>query len=116
MMKVRVLLGCLLVMSACIHKAYIPPSSANKVCSSAEISFAKDVQPILRTNCAKAGCHDGQSMPHDFSIYEEVKLILPDSVFYYYVIKDKSMPQDSPLSESELQTLRCWASRQYPNN
>lgn len=103
-------------MTACVHKVDTASRAVDEACASEGPSFAKDIQPILRVSCAKSGCHDGQSMPHDFSDYRELQLIIPDSTFYYFVIKDRSMPQDTPLSEHALQILRCWAAQQYPNN
>jgi len=86
------------------------------VCNSLNVSFQSDIQPILRSTCAKAGCHDGQSMPADFSVYAELKPALDDSSFYYYVIKDRKMPQDTILPEEQLSKIRCWAAQQYPDN
>lgn len=101
---------------ACVHKPFPVPAPKSDVCLGVNTAFQADIQPILRRSCAKAGCHDGVSMPHDFSVYTELKPILDDSSFYYYVLKDRSMPQDTALPEEALSKIRCWAAQHYPNN
>jgi len=53
-------------------------------------------------------------MPHDFSIYSEIKPGLDDSAIYYYVIKDRTMPQDTPLSANDMKILNCWFANGHP--
>lgn len=100
---------------ACTHrpmdlKPVLPPATS---CSS-HPTFAGDIQPIFSAGCAKTGCHDGNSMPHNFSVYSEIKPGLDDSAIYYYVIKDRTMPQDTPLSDADLSTLKCWFANGCP--
>lgn len=103
-----------LCMAACTHAAVdvqLPDD-----CNGLVPSFRTQVQPILQQSCAKAGCHDGNSMPHDFSVYSELKPVLDDSSFYYYVIKDRKMPQDTVLDSVQYRLIKCWLRNGYPDN
>jgi len=106
----------LMAAEACTHRPFdIQPTTApNTVCQSIAPTFQKDIQPIFKASCAKTGCHDGNSMPHDFSIYSEIKPGLDDSAIYYYVIKDRTMPQDTPLSANDMKILNCWFANGHP--
>jgi len=84
------------------------------VCAGVVPSFTQDVQPVLSHTCAKAGCHDGISMPCNFSDYQQLLSVLDDSSFYYYVIKDRTMPQDSALSAAQYKILQCWLANGHP--
>lgn len=116
LLKQIIVIAILLSLGACMHQPFHAPVPKGEECVGVHASFLTDIQPILHASCAKAGCHDGQSMPHDFSVYSELKPVLEDSAFYYYVIKDRSMPQDTVLSEEQIVRIRCWAAQGYPNN
>ena len=101
---------------ACTHRpmdlkpVITPPAE----CKSSIPTFDKDIQPIFRAGCAKTGCHDGNSMPHNYSVYSELLPGIADSAIYYYVIKDRTMPQDTPLSAADISTLKCWFANGCP--
>lgn len=105
-----VTLATLMAAEACTHRPFDlkPATTPITECKGVTPTFQKDIQPIFKAGCAKAGCHDGNSMPHDFSIYGEIKPGLDDSAIYYYVIKDRTMPQDTALSATDLNTIKCW--------
>lgn len=117
-MKKILALVCILFSTSCRHKPFevVPAFVEQNDCNGIVPSFKSDIQPILKTHCAKSGCHDGNSMPHDFSIYSELKPELHDSAVYYYVVKDKQMPQDTPLSNADYHQLKCWIINNYPDN
>jgi len=116
-MRGSVLLACIVIVAAilldsCMHKAMdirltgkVPPPV---VCTGISPTFVSDIQPIFKVSCAKSGCHDGDSMPLDFSVYSQIKPLLDDSAIYYFVIKDRKMPQDGPLPDTAFRLIQCW--------
>lgn len=116
-MKGQILVPILFFMCiGCTHDPALRtiPSGNNTTCATPAPNFNADIQPIFKHTCAKVGCHDGDNMPHDFSVYNELLIILRDSALYYYVIKDRTMPQDTPLTISEYRKVQCWLAAGYP--
>ena len=103
---------------SCTHKSLtvLPQAIDQNDCIGTVPSFTKDIQPVLKKSCAKSGCHDAVSMPHDYSVYSELKPVLEDSAFYYYVIKDRKMPEDGPLDTLSYKLIKCWVRNGFPDN
>jgi hypothetical protein len=99
----------MMLIVGCVHapfKALQPP--VVDPCNGVSATFGNDIQPILKATCAKAGCHDGNEMPADYSVYDNIKVILDDSAFYYAVIKNRNMPQDTALTDAQYKLVQCW--------
>lgn len=68
------------------------------------VSWQNDVRPIIVKSCALSGCHNGDSRS-DLRIFENAK-------FYAASIKsktrDRSMPREGTLSQSEIDLISCW--------
>lgn len=107
-----------IILSSCTHKpaGIKPQATVPDDCNGLIPGFKADIQPIFKTSCAKAGCHDGTSMPLDFSQYSQIKPLLDDSEVYYYVIADRKMPEDGPLDSTQYHLVKCWLKNGYPNN
>ena len=70
-----------------------------------EVSWQKDILPIMKTSCASVGCHDGISRL-DWTDYSEVKRYAAQ---IKQRTKDRSMPFDgSPLPEEQINLIGCW--------
>lgn len=67
-------------------------------------SWENDVRPIVVKSCALSGCHNGDSRP-DLRVYENAK-------FYAASMKsktrDKSMPREGTLTQTEIELITCW--------
>ena len=82
--------------------------------------FERDVAPIIRSNCALAGCHDpgGREGGYDFTSYLGVRQAVvpgrPDQSRMLLMITNpdehERMPPEprEPLSESQIETIRHW--------
>lgn len=104
--------------ASCVHKPFAAPalSVTNNDCIGGSPAFQNDIQPILKGSCAKSGCHDGDAIPQDFSVYADIQHYLEDSAVYYSVIINRNMPEDGPLDSSQFKMIRCWLKSGYPNN
>ncbi|MBL0744299.1 hypothetical protein [Chryseolinea lacunae] len=82
--------------------------------TSAEVSFATDVQPILQSSCAitgDGGCHDGgNGASRDWRVFSNVQS-------HALQIKDRvtrpagasgHMPKIGTITDAQIRTLVCW--------
>jgi len=78
------------------------------------ISYEKDVQSIIVSNCATSGCHNGVQKPN---------LLVFDNVKTYAAsienrVTKKTMPPSykTPLTSDQIQTIVCWVDDGAQNN
>ncbi|HRV85454.1 MAG TPA: hypothetical protein P5275_11350 [Saprospiraceae bacterium] len=90
--------------------------TASIVCDGSAPSFASDVQPIIQASCALSGCHGSGSRNGDFTSYSGLYGDLVNGQFNREVLVNRTMPEGSSLSTSQLQTLQCWYDNGYENN
>lgn len=69
-----------------------------------ETSWVQTIKPILTTNCALSGCHNGATRK-DFTVYSNVKASAA-------AIKSRTasgnMPPDKTLTASQIKLIECW--------
>jgi hypothetical protein len=95
-------LASIIVVSSCVNDTLKPSCAAG----SKEISFSKDVLPIVTLRCATTFCHAevDPALLH-LSNYEEIKSDIDD---IRNRVSGKSMPVGAPLSDCELNTIIHW--------
>ena len=71
-----------------------------------EITFSKDIKPIMNTFCSGTFCHHGK--PSSWTNYKTTKLAVDAGTFYNRVIEVKDMPRKKPLPEKEYQLIKKW--------
>lgn len=87
------------------------------ITDSTEITYTKNIQPIIANNCAIPGCHvPGGSGSGDFTSYSGVKAKVDNGTFHQRVIVEKTMPPAGPLGNNQLQILEKWINAGAPNN
>ena len=130
---------------ACVHDPIIGPIPGNPTdptdpgsggtgstitCSSDSVYFARDIAPMLRSNCAFAGCHgDGSAADGvELSTYDNiirtgrVRAGRPDNSKLFESVVDNDpgdrMPPAprNPLSTEQVALLRKWIEQGAPNN
>lgn len=74
--------------------------------------WSNTILPIIQTNCALSGCHNGVSRP-DLRIYDKAK-------FYAAQMKkltrEGSMPFDGSITPDEIDLIGCWVDEGALNN
>ena len=107
----------MLVIAGCYYdkkELLYPPKKVD--CSTIKASFKNDIFPLITTRCATANCHSAAAASGGavYTDYEKIKaradLIRARAV----ILRD--MPQDSRLSEDQINQLRCWLDSGAPNN
>ena len=108
-----------IIMNSCVHQPYVLPENLRT--GDPTICFERDVLPIFQTNCAKSGCHDGDSHKGGYKLdtYQDVikKGIVPGNPAASKIWESVSMkifdvefmPIGAPaLTASELDVIRRW--------
>ena len=105
--------------NSCTHQAYVLPASMRT--GDPNICFERDVLPIFQSNCAKSGCHDGDSRKAGYKLdtYQDIvkKGIVPGNPAASKIWESISMkifdvevmPINAPaLTASQLSVIRQW--------
>lgn len=89
-------------------------------CDTAVVSFVSDIEPILTSQCATSGCHDGTGDDPNLStnIYNQLAPSISDGKFKSKVLDARTMPPSSepPLSAANYQKIKCWFENGHLNN
>lgn len=96
-------------------------TQTGNVCNPDSVYFAKDVLPILATNCALSGCHDAQTHKEGVALIDysrtistgKVKPFKPnDSKLYKSLFEDGEErmppPPNKPLSADQIGIIKKW--------
>jgi hypothetical protein len=114
------LLGSFLVVVSCKHKPDVPQAP--------QVSFSKDVQPVIIANCTMSGCHGssggGERERRQLLTYSDVAAIVtpysPHSSDLYNRITasggEDKMPPSGYMSEQSIETIYIWILQGAKNN
>jgi uncharacterized membrane protein len=120
-----------LVLMSCQHDPILveqPPTDgtdstavSGNTCDADSIYFAKDVLPILATNCALSGCHDAQSHEDGVALIDynrtistgKVRAFRPSNSDLYEVLlengEDRMPPAPrAPLTSAQIAIIKKW--------
>ena len=88
-------------------------STSTTCTSTTTISYAKDIAPIMATNCTN--CHGSGQKSAGISLhtYSSVSQFANSSLS---AIQNGSMPPSGKLSSSDIQKFSCWISQGKTNN
>ncbi|MCB0395936.1 MAG: hypothetical protein KDD36_04755 [Flavobacteriales bacterium] len=87
-----------------------------EVCDTLSSGYNANVKPIIQSNCAVSGCHQGSFQYGDFTKYSVVKSKVDQGTFRQKVLITKEMPPSGTLNDIDLQILTCWVNKGAPNN
>ena len=85
-------------------------------CDTAQVSYSRQIKPIVAANCALSGCHIAGFAHGDFNRYEELKSASDRGKLHQQVIERKTMPPIGPLPTEEQKLIECWIRQSAPNN
>jgi len=83
-------------------------------CDGSTPTYDADISLILQQNCNQ--CHGSGSSNGDYSSYSGLSNVISNGDFEKEVLTNQSMPQNSSLSEAQLNTIKCWIENGYPEN
>ncbi|NNF01782.1 MAG: hypothetical protein HKN22_03790 [Bacteroidia bacterium] len=119
--KIFSILICALVfISSCTNDKRDAIEPDDMPCDTVAATFSAVIQPLINTNCAKSGCHDGISGQPRFVTYNDLSPFLISNQIQTRVnlpVNDPSfMPNDGPMSKCDLEKLNEWLDSGYPDN
>jgi len=121
-MKRIIAAACLLVLAGCYNdkqdKLY---PTGTTVCDTTNITFGKDVLPILTKNCITSGCHDvTASSGYDLRSFEGAYAAVANEQLIKSITHDPGltpMPQNMPkLSDCDINKIIRWVNLGAQNN
>jgi hypothetical protein len=75
-------------------------------------SFSTDIAPIIETNCAITGCHNGTQFP-DFRVFNNIRENAPN---IKTMTISRAMPENGTLTQAQINTISCWVDDGAPAN
>jgi hypothetical protein len=84
-------------------------------CTGINATFSANVAPIIQTNCALSGCHEGGSTngPGALTNYTQVHNA---AAAIKAAVRSGLMPQGGSLTAGQIKTISCWVDSGAPNN
>lgn len=122
----------LLMQTACKHEPYFDPTAhtVTENCDPDTVYFVNDIQPLITSNCAKSGCHDGTSYEDEAEKLSTYSDIMNSGFVEAFDANDSEMievltedgddrmppsPED-PLSAAQIDLLTKWINQGARNN
>jgi len=126
-----VLLASLIVLAAC--KKEKEPEPEPEFCETISSKFGADIAPIISSNCAVSGCHDGNAeISLHLTNHANIKAGIENNQALFlaainFTGTDASlwMPRPNPnqnatqnqkLPQSMIDKIECWIDRGMPND
>src|SRR5437016_3792554 len=82
-----------------------------KCTSTSTIHYSTTIAPIIVTSCSSvyfSGCHEAGSANGNYTVYEVLKLKVDNGSLYNRIVKLRTMPPDTVLSDSTINLINCW--------
>ncbi len=84
-------------------------------CVTDSLSYAAEIEPIIRTNCAVSGCHVAPTLQSglDLSNFNDVKAIAENGQLVGRITASTGpiMPQSGPLPDCEIEKITAWVNQ-----
>ena len=113
MKKVLLCSGCFIILWSCKKES---ETTTPTDCSSVSATYSGTIKPLVTAKCATAGCHGAGSVNGDYTTYAGLFAKHQSGALKQEVITDKTMPQGSSLSATELKAFECWIEAGAPDN
>lgn len=100
----------------CLDNIVVTSSNGTSDCD--KITYSKDIEPIIKSNCATTGCHVPNGSYPDLTSFASVKEVADDGLLKKRVIDGNPsfMPTSGKLPAAELEKISCWLNAGAPNN
>lgn len=87
------------------------------LCDTKNMSFSKNIAPILVNSCATTDCHSaGGFAPGYLSDFTEIKAMVDNGKLLYRIAETRDMPPSGPLKDCQIDQIRSWIDAGAPNN
>lgn len=86
------------------------------VCDGSDITYDNYVHEIITSKCSGSSCHSSGSGNGTYTNYANIQGIINNGKFKSEVLTNQTMPENSSLSQDELNKIQCWVDNGYPEN
>ena len=85
-------------------------------CATISAKFSADVNPIIQSKCATAGCHTVAAAAGGSVLTTYTQIAGQSARIMQRCVIDKTMPTSGPLLPAEIALLKCWINGGALNN
>jgi uncharacterized membrane protein len=119
-MKIKYIIVSLITFAAagCYYdkeELLYPGTGTPANCNTVPAKFGTDVSPIISTQCATAGCHNGTAAG-GLVLQTHAQISTAKDIIKQRAVVEKSMPPSGPLTPAQVNVLQCWIDAGAPNN
>ncbi len=87
------------------------------LCDQSDITFSRDIEPIIASKCAVPGCHvTGGTANGNFEDYLGLNAKVGNGSVRSRVLESRDMPPSGSITPCELETIQSWLDAGAPNN
>jgi hypothetical protein len=83
-------------------------------CDGSTPTYDADISLIIQQSCTP--CHASGGSNDNYMTYSNMSSIISNGKFEKEVLTQQSMPQNSSLTEAQLNKIKCWVENGYPEN
>ena len=91
-------------------------SLSNIPCSSVDSKFSTAISPLIQSKCSSSGCHDAATGAGNAVLVTYAQIFAKAGRINQRCVIDRTMPTGTPLSDSEVASIRCWVDAGAQNN
>ena len=122
MHKIKSLVHSFIVflMLSIIEESCVSHEFTQYTCTDDEVSYATDVDIIVKSKCAITGCHNGDNgLDNNWTDFTLFQAKAESGKVKTSVVNRSMPPSDSPngpLTQEEINTIACWTDQGSQNN
>lgn len=107
--------GVFLLFFGCEYKNEEELFGEKEACGS-PVMFADDIEQLIQTNCALAGCHAAGGVFPELSSYEKIKASASKIKQMTQTLQMPPPSTGKSLTQEQIDHLACWVEQGAPNN
>ena len=108
-LSITFIVGCVLVTA--FSAGSCKKNKKNKltpVCDGSTATYDSNIKTIIDSKCVS--CHSA------YGSYSGISSITSNGKFTQHVLTDQDMPENSSLSQDQINLIQCWADAGFPQN
>lgn len=86
------------------------------VCDGSDITYDNYIGALVESKCMGGSCHSTGAGNSDLTTYAKMQGQINNGNFAKEVLTKQTMPENSSLSQDELNKIQCWVDNGYPEN
>ena len=88
----------------------------NTDCNTVDAKFSTAISPLMQSKCSYSGCHDAATGAGNAVLETYAQISAKAGRINQRCVIDRTMPTGTPLSASEVASIKCWVDAGAPNN